>query len=245
MKRNCARYTDKLLDVFASYDYFCTMKWMVFLGLVMFLHACVTVDYVDNIIPITQKHHTIAVLPPRTTIERKIWMTDDRYTELTRIKQAQVQEQLIRSFNRRINEGKCFVEVLDINSTNDVALPAGYNEGRISSKDVCKLLKVDAVFESHIQILEPVSEATALFFQQATGTTLITNSLVLNASLIDSLGNAPLWTLNASKFGAIGSIKAIMMNKVIRRTTRNTPYNIKKNPYRKLYRQYLSPEEIQ
>ncbi|MEY4217376.1 MAG: hypothetical protein RLZZ68_1832, partial [Bacteroidota bacterium] len=95
--------------------------------------------------------------------------------------------------------------------------------GRISSKELCKLLKVDAVFESHIQILEPVSEATALFFQQATGTTLITNSLVLNASLIDSLSNAPLWTLNASKFGTLGSIKAIMMNKVIRRTTRNTP----------------------
>jgi len=209
------------------------------------LNACVTVDYVKNIIPITQKHHTIAVLPPRTTIERKIWMTDDRFNELTLQKQRQLQEQLIRSFARRVNEGKCFVEVLDINSTNDVVLPAGYNEGKISSKELCKLLKVDAVFESDIQILEPVSEATALFSQQATGTTLITNSLVLNASLMDSLSNAPFWTLNASKFGTLGSIKAIMMNKVIRRTTRNTPYNIKKNPYRRLYKEYLMPGETQ
>lgn len=187
----------------------------------------------------------MAVLPPRTTIERKIWMTDDRYEELTRLKQAQLQDQLIRSFNRRINEGKCFIEVLDINTTNDVALPAGYNEGKISPRDLCKLLKVDAVFESSVQILEPVSEATALFFQQATGTTLITNSLILNASLIDSLGTAPIWTLNASKFGALGSVKAIMLNKVIRRTTRNTPYNIKKNPYRKLYKAYLMPDDTQ
>ena len=209
------------------------------------LNACVTVDYVKNIIPITQKHPTIAVLPPRTTIERKIWMTDDRFNELTLQKQRQLQEQLIRSFARRVNEGKCFVEVLDINSTNDVVLPAGYNEGKISSKELCKLLKVDAVFESDIQILEPVSEATALFSQQATGTTLITNSLVLNASLMDSLSNAPFWTLNASKFGTLGSIKAIMMNKVIRRTTRNTPYNIKKNPYRRLYKEYLMPGETQ
>lgn len=225
--------------------YFCSMKWLVLFVVLLVLNACVTVDYVKNIIPITQKHHTMAVLPPRTTIERKIWMTDDRFDELTWLKQAQLQDQLIRSFNRRINEGKCFIEVIDINTTNDVALPAGYHEGRISSKELCKLLKVDAVFESQVQILEPVSEATALFFQQATGTTLITNSLVLNASLIDSLSNAPLWTLNASKFGTLGSIKAIMLNKVIRRTTRNTPYNIKKNPYRKLYKAYLMPDDTQ
>jgi hypothetical protein len=138
-----------------------------------------------------------------------------------------------------MNEGKCFVEVLDMSSTNDVALPAGYNEGRISPKELCKLLKVDAVFESNVQILEPVSEATAIFFQQATGTTLITNSITLRASLIDTLGNMPIWNLTAMKNGTLGSFKQIMLNKVIRRTTRNTPYNIKKNPYRRLYQKYV------
>jgi hypothetical protein len=41
------------------------------------------------------------------------------------------------------------------------------------------------------------------------------------------------------KNGTLGSFKQIMLNKVIRRTTRNTPYNIKKNPYRKLYQKYV------
>jgi len=54
-----------------------------------------------------------------------------------------------------------------------------------------------------------------------------------------------LWSLNASKFGGLGSIKQVMVNKVIRRTTRNTPYNIKKNPYRKLYKAYLMPDDTQ
>jgi hypothetical protein len=95
------------------------------------------------------------------------------------------------------------------------------------------------VFESNVQILEPVSEATAIFFQQATGTTLITNSITLRASLIDTLGNMPIWNLTAMKNGTLGSFKQIMLNKVIRRTTRNTPYNIKKNPYRRLYQKYV------
>jgi hypothetical protein len=124
-------------------------------------------------------------------------------------------------------------------------LPSGYLEGKVTAKELCKTMKVDAVIVSSIQILEPVSELTALFFQQAAGTSLITNSVVLNASLLDSLGNAPLWSLNASKFGGLGSIKQVMVNKVIRRTTRNTPYNIKKNPYRKLYKAYLMPDDTQ
>jgi adenylate kinase len=146
------------------------MKTVAPLFILLFLSSFVSVDYLPHIIKITQKHHAIAVLPPRTTIERKIWMTDDRFNELTLQKQSQLQEQLIRSFARRMNEGKCFVEVLDINYTNDIVLPAGYNEGRISPKELCKLLKVDAVLESNVQILEPVSEATAIFFQQATAT---------------------------------------------------------------------------
>jgi hypothetical protein len=215
------------------------MKMLAPLVILLFLSSCVSVDYLPHIIKITQKHHAIAVLPPRTTIERKIWMTDDRFNELTLQKQSQLQEQLIRSFARRMNEGKCFVEVLDMSSTNDIVLPAGYNEGRIAPRELCKLLKVDAVVESNIQILEPVSEATAIFFQQATGTTLITNSITLRASLIDTLGNLPIWNLTAMKNGTLGSFKQIMLNKVIRRTTRNTPYNIKKNPYRRLYQKYV------
>lgn len=209
------------------------------------LNACVTVDHVKNIIPITQKHHSIAVLPPRTTIERKIWMSDELFKEQTRIKQLTVQDQLIRSFHQRINEGRCFVEVLDLTTTNDFVLPSGYLEGKVTAKELCKTMKVDAVVVSSIQILEPVSELTALFFQQAAGTSFITNSVVLNASLLDSLGNAPLWSLNASKFGVLGSIKQVMVNNVIRSTTRNTPYNIKKNPYRRLYNEYIMPSENQ
>ena len=216
--------------------------YVLFLGIL--LSSCVNVTYIPHIIKITQKHRAIAVLPPKTTIERKVWMSDDRYMELTLKKQMQVQDQLIRSFSRRMNEGRCFVEVLDLQSTNDVALPAGYNEGQISPKELCKRLKVDAVIESNIQILEPVSEATAIFFQQTTGTNLITNSVSLKTALIDSLGNVPIWNLTAIKIGSLGSIKQFMLNKVVRRTTRNTPYNIKKNPYRRLYKKYIEAGDL-
>ena len=106
----------------------------------------------------------MAVLPPRVTLERKIWMSDEKFTELTMKKQTKLHDQLVRSFHRRINEGRCFVEVLDPNATAYLAFSDDYNQGRITSKELCKLLNVDAVFATSIQILEPVSEFTALFF---------------------------------------------------------------------------------
>jgi len=181
----------------------------------------------------------MAVLPPRVTLERKIWMSDEKFTELTMKKQTKLHDQLVRSFHRRINEGRCFVEVLDPNATAYLAFSDDYNQGRVSSRELCKSLKVDAVLATNIQILEPVSEFTAMFFQQTSGTTLITNSIMLNATLVDTLSISPIFTLNTLGNGTLGSIQKIMLNKIIRRTTRNTPYNIKKNPYRKLYKSYL------
>ncbi|NBU91804.1 MAG: hypothetical protein EBS17_03075 [Flavobacteriia bacterium] len=215
------------------------MKVMVLCSVMLLLNSCVSVNYVNGIIPITQKHHAIAVLPPRVTLERKIWMSDDHYKEITLKKQTHLHAHLNRSFNRRVNEGRCFVEVLDPSATAYLAFSDDFNQGRVSSKELCKLLNVDAVFEFNMQILEPVSEFTALFFQETTGATLITNQVILTASLTDSLSNAPLFTLSTSKIGTLGSIKQVMVNKVIRRATRNTPYNLKKNPYRKLYNKYL------
>jgi len=217
------------------------MKIMVICSVLLLLNSCVSVNYVDAIIPITQKHRTIAVVPPSVTLERKNWMSEDHYKEITQKKQSQLHAHLNRSFNRRVNEGRCFVEVLDPNATAYLTLSDDFNQGRISSKELCKLLKVDALFEFNIQILEPVSEFTALLFQETTGTILITNQVFLTASLVDSLSNTPLFTLNASKMGTLGSIKQVMVNKVIRRATRNTPYNLKKNPYRKLYKNFLKP----
>lgn len=215
------------------------MRYLFLFPLFLCVSSCVTVNYVDNIIPITQKHHAIAVLPPRVTLERKIWMSDDNFKEITLKKQTKLHDQLVRSFQRRINEGRCFVEVLDQNATAFLAFSDDYNQGRVSSRELCKSLKVDAVLATNIQILEPVSEFTAMFFQQTSGTTLITNSIMLNATLVDTLSISPIFTLNTFRNGTLGSIQKLMLNKIIRRTTRNTPYNIKKNPYRKLYKSYL------
>jgi hypothetical protein len=56
-------------------------------------------NYIKDVVPITQKHQIIAVLPPITTIERKIWMSDDKYKEMTVKKQNELQKNLSNRSN--------------------------------------------------------------------------------------------------------------------------------------------------
>lgn len=211
------------------------MKFSIVFLCCLCLVSCVQMNYIKDVVPITQKHQIIAVLPPITTIERKIWMSDDKYRELTIQKQNELQKKLIKSFEFRFKNGTSFVEIMDVQLTNDVVTPLGYPQVQFSPVELCKRLNVDAVVESRIDIREPTNELTALVFQNNGMSNLYTNTLNLKATLYDTLHSVPLWDLVDVRYGYLGSIKSAMQRKSISRTTRNSPYNIKKNPFKKLY----------
>ena len=211
------------------------MKFSIVFLCCLFLASCVQLNYIKDVVPITQKHQIIAVLPPITTIERKIWMSDDKYKELTIQKQNELQQKLIKSFEYRFKNGTSFVEIMDVQLTNDIIAPLGYPQVQFSPVELCKRLNVDAVIETRIDIREPTNELTALVFQNNGIANLYTNTLNLKATLYDTLHSVPLWQLVDVRFGYLGSIKLAMQRKSINRTTRNSPYNIKKNPFKKLY----------
>lgn len=211
------------------------MKFSIVFLCCLCLVSCVQMNYIKDVVPITQKHQIIAVLPPITTIERKIWMSDDKYRELTIQKQNELQKKLIKSFEFRFKNGTSFVEIMDVQLTNDVVTPLGYPQVQFSPGELCKRLNVDAVVESRIDIREPTNELTALVFQNNGMLNLYTNTLSLKATLYDTLHSVPLWDCVDVRYGYLGSIKSAMQRKSINRTTRNSPYNIKKNPFKKLY----------
>lgn len=211
------------------------MKFCIVFLCCLSLVSCVQMNYIKDVVPITQKHQIIAVLAPITTIERKIWMSDDKYRELTIQKQNELQKKLIKSFEFRFKNGTSFVEIMDVQLTNDVVTPLGYPQVQFSPGELCKRLNVDAVVESRIDIREPTNELTALVFQNNGMLNLYTNTLSLKATLYDTLHSVPLWDCVDVRYGYLGSIKSAMQRKSINRTTRNSPYNIKKNPFKKLY----------
>lgn len=211
------------------------MKIFVLIVGILVLSSCIQMNYIKDVVPITQQHRIIAVLPPTTSIERKIWMSEETYSKLSLQKQHALQKKMIRSLEFKMKQGKCFVDVMDFQYTNDIVLPTGYPQTQVDPVVLCKLLKVDAVIQSMIDIREPTNELAALFFEEQTGVMLYTNTVSIRSTLHDTIHKEPLWSLNASRVGYLGSLKNVMQSTVIRRTTRNTPYNLKKQPFKKLY----------
>lgn len=220
------------------------MKFLLCLFSLLILCACVDVSYVDDIIPITQRHNVIAILPPTTTIERKIWMTDSTFKNLTQKEQASIQEDLERLLVRKLNNGTSFVEIQDLEQTNAILGSLNYPNSNMDPKELAKKLRVDAVFKTEVQLLEPYSEALVFLFRNSNAL-LPTNQQFMTASIHDSIHNGRLWSLSTEKTGYLGSIKNLMQHKLMKRTTLNIPYNIKKNPYKKLYKKFLYPTDDQ
>ena len=63
------------------------MKQLInFFSLILILSSCVAVQEVADVVPITQNHQRVAVLPISATVERKIWMNNEKYLELCKKK---------------------------------------------------------------------------------------------------------------------------------------------------------------
>jgi hypothetical protein len=212
------------------------IKLFLFLGLTVFLTACVSVQEAPNIVELTQEHTRIAIMPISATLERKIWMNQDKYNELCRIKSEETQQRLYRQLSFYARSGALHAELMTPDEVNSILFGAGYPITPKTNNDLCSLLNVDALVFGNIQVLEPISEATAIMLNSANPNfTAITNVVNLNLSIYDAKRAEQIWNGQTSLHGQYGSIKENMQRKAIRRMVRNVPHTLKKRRYKKAY----------
>jgi hypothetical protein len=207
------------------------------LSLLLILSSCVSVQEVTDVVPISQNHQRIAVLPINATVERKIWMNNEKYLELCRKKSEEIQMRVYRQLEQYSRSGRMFAEVMPPDEVNSMLFGIGFPEKSISNTELCSLLRVDALVWGNIDIREPVSEATAMALSNNGWFMPITNFVEINLRIYDNQTNTQIWSANTSKSGQLGSLKRKMQMDVCRRATRNVPYNIKKKRYKKAYQQ--------
>jgi hypothetical protein len=75
------------------------------------------------------------------------------------------------------------------------------------------------------------------FSSMNSNTTIITNIVELDLMLYDANSATQIWDSEQINRGQMGSIKENMQKQVCRRAVRNMPYNLKKNRYKKAYRE--------
>jgi hypothetical protein len=214
------------------------IKLFFFLGLTVILSACVSVQEAPNVVELTQEHTRIAIMPISATLERKIWMNQDKYNELCRSKSEETQQRLYRQLSFYARSGALHAELMTPDEVNAILFGAGYPITPKTNNDLCSLLNVDALVFGNIQVLEPISEATAIMLNSTNPNfTAITNIVNLNLSIYDAKRAEQIWNGQTALNGQYGSIKENMQRKAIRRMVRNVPHTLKKRRYKKAYQE--------
>jgi len=200
------------------------------------LVSCVSVQEAQNVVELTQSHNRIAILPIQAMVERKIWMNQEKYDELCRIKSEETQQRLYRQLEYYSRSGALHAELMSPDEVNAILFGAGYPNTTLNNNALCSLLQVDAIIYGNIQVREPISEATAVMLNNmVSNSMMITNIINLDLSLYDAKLGQQIWHTEQVNQGQMGSIKENMQRQVCRRAVRNLPYTLKKRRYKKAY----------
>lgn len=210
----------------------------ILLSLTTLLFSCVSVQEVPDVVGISQAHNRIAVLPIDATVERKIWMTQDKYNELNKSKSEETQQRIYNFMQFYTRNGSIHAEIMGPDEVNSILQGAGFPSTKFTNNDLCSLLRVDAIIYGRIDVREPVSEVTAMAINNTySNAMVITNIVELTLNLYDANSATQIWSAQQINRGQMGSIKENMQRQVCRRAVRNLPYNLKKNRYKKAYRE--------
>ncbi|MFM6946200.1 MAG: hypothetical protein ACKOWW_03605 [Flavobacteriales bacterium] len=206
-----------------------------FFTLTLLFSSCVAVKEVPDVVAITQNHSRIAVMPIRATVERKIWMSNEKYLDLCQKKSEEIQLRVYRQLEHYGRDGRIHAEIMAPDEVNSMLFGIGFPNTSLTNFELCSLLQVDALVWGNIDIREPVSEAAAMALSNNSWIIPITNQVEITLKLYDRQTDTQLWSAYTSRSGQMGSLKRKMQMDVCRRATRNIPYNIKKKKYKKAY----------
>ena len=161
-------------------------KFLLYTFIFFVATSCISIQEAPNVVELSQAHNRIAILPIQATIERKIWMNQEKYTELNRNKSEQTQQRLYRQLEFYSRSGSVHAEIMSPDEVNAMLHGAGYPNSALNNNALCSLLQVDALLYGNIQVLEPMNEATAMMLNSANPSfNAITNIVQLNLMLYD------------------------------------------------------------
>ena len=100
-------------------------KFLLYTFIFFVATSCISIQEAPNVVELSQAHNRIAILPIQATIERKIWMNQEKYTELNRNKSEQTQQRLYRQLEFYSRSGSVHAEIMSPDEVNAMLHGAG------------------------------------------------------------------------------------------------------------------------
>lgn len=174
-------------------------------------------------------HKIIAIVPPKVSIAAQRKVEAEAIKEQQKLESSNFQKEIYNWLVRRKFQGKMFVEVLDVETTNAKLQKIGYFDGTIlTPSEIAETLEVDAVVTSNFSLSKPISEGGAIALGILFGIWAPTNHTFVSMELHDRSTKKLFWNYNHEASGSVFNSPSDLINALMRNASRKMPYFVRK-----------------
>lgn len=177
------------------------------------------------------KHETIAVIPFKTSIslrpKQMKELKDGELKEMEKNESSDIQHSMYSWFLKRRQQGKLWVDVQDVITTNSILEENGITYENIATKkhtEIAALLGVDAIIRGTFETNKPMSDGASLALGVLFGAFGSTNKATVNMFIHNAEDGKVLVNYNKGVVGSIGSSTDDLINTIMRKASRRIPY---------------------
>ena len=177
------------------------------------------------------EHQIIAVLPADVTIKGRPKDDPEVLKQLAEVERTNFQYEIVGWMFRRKQQGRMFVDILDVQTTNARLTEAGFFDGNTDTytpAEWAAILDVDAVVTSNFQLSKPMSDGANLAVGFLTGFWGASNRTDVGMNIIDAQSGRLLWHYDwMNQNTAFGSHEELV-NQLMRNASRRMPYIVRR-----------------
>lgn len=200
---------------------------LLFTALILLLQGCASpkVYYSPDAKTIVSTHQLIAIVPPKVSI------TGRKKDNIEALKQQEItesvnfQKEMYSWLLKRKTQGKMFIEIQDVETTNAKLEKAGkLNDKSVTPAEMSEILGVDAVITSNYALSKPMSEGAAVALGMLVGVWGSTNETTVTVDIHDAKTKKMLWNYNHKVSGSTFSTPAQLVDNLMRNASKKMPY---------------------
>jgi len=176
-------------------------------------------------------HKIIAVIPFKTTIslrpKKMETLKEGQLEKMQEDESFDIQQSMYSWFLKRKQQGKMWVDVQDVHTTNAILARNGINYANLNQftpEEIAKILEVDAVVDGTFETSKPMSDGASVALGLLVGFYGATNNAEINMFIHNSENGKVLVNYNKGVSGSLGSSSDQLINIIMRKASRRIPY---------------------
>lgn len=200
------------------------MRYLLFIGCLLCL-SCAKIYYSPDARSIANRHHKIALLPPKVLIVPRKKSDPESIAQQQKLESTNFQQEMFSWLLRRKMQNKINVEVMDLETTNAKLSNMGYpGEKVLTPAELADALGVDAVLTSKFGLSKPMSEGGAIALGLLLGIWPATNEILVTMELHDKNKEKLIWSYDHKMSGNTFNTPARIVDGLMRQASKKMPY---------------------